>query len=260
MEERVNRAQSNFETYFKSYTNLSDEQKHNFDIKHDHSIRVANLCKMLAQKIAWSEEQQTLAYCAGLFHDIGRFPQLFEFNTFNDRKSVDHARYSVDVLNENQFLSDLPKEQQSDVLEAIFNHNKRFVSGHLSGNGLELARLLCDADKLDILKVITDYYTKPKSAPNHTLTWEMPAGSAITPAVAKQLLAGELVNKELVTNQLDIKVMQLSWVFDLNFKPSFQLLMESRFMEKIYGAMPKSDTVIQIYRTIKVYAENKVMN
>ncbi|WP_340114591.1 HD domain-containing protein [Maribellus mangrovi] len=260
MEERVNRTQSNFKNYFESFSGLSQEHQNNFVIKYDHSLRVADLCKTLAKKIGRSEDEQTLAFCAGLFHDIGRFAQLVEFNTFNDSKSVDHAEYSVKVLRENDFLSDISEQQQTDVLAAIFSHNKREISRDVTGDGLELAKLLRDADKLDILKVITDNYTKPRSVPNHTLTWEMPVGSVVTPAVAKQVLAGDLVDKASVASQLDIKVMQLSWVYDLNFKPSFQFLMESRFMEKIYATLPKSDTVIQIFRSVKVYAENKVMN
>ncbi|WP_167613475.1 HD domain-containing protein [Maribellus sediminis] len=260
MEERVTRAQSDFTVYYESFKGLTAQQKDNFAIKYDHSIRVAELCFSLALKLGWTEEQQSLAYCTGLFHDIGRFSQLLEFDTFHDSKSVDHAEYSVKVLSEEAYLAAFTEEQQTAILEAIRYHNKRELPRELSASGAELAKLLRDADKLDILKVLTDYYTQPRSTPNHTLTWEMPAGTAVTKAVAKQVLAGELVNKELVANQMDIKIMQLSWVFDLNFKPSFKLLMEKRFTEKIYGTLPKNDTVIQIYRTVKVYSENKVLS
>ena len=51
--------------------------------------------------------------------------------------------------------------------------------------------------------------------------------------------------------------MQLSWVYDLNYRPSFELMMEKRYLEKIYNSMPKNDTVIEIYRKVKVFVENK---
>ena len=47
-------------------------------------------------------------------------------------------------------------------------------------------------------------------------------------------------------------------VFDLNFKPSFELIFEQRFFEKIYNSLPKNDLVIEIYRKIKIYTENKL--
>ncbi len=259
MEERVNLAQANFKAYCESFNELTDQQQKNFTIKFEHSIRVASICNSIALKLGWTEEERGIACIAGIFHDIGRFKQLVEFDTFNDTKSVDHAEYSVQVIEENKFLVGLTDEQQTVILEAIRYHNKRELPRDLPQDTLQYAKLLRDADKLDILKVITDYYSNPKATPNHTLTWELPKGSTVTPVVAKQAMAGNLVAKNDVANLLDIKIMQLSWVFDLNFKPSFQLLMDNRFLEKIYASLTKSDTIIQIYRMVKVFAENKIL-
>lgn len=259
MEERVNRAQANFRAYFESFVGLTEQQTQNFSIKFDHSLRVASNCNIIAQKQEWTDEERGLACIAGIFHDLGRFKQLLEYNTFNDAKSIDHAELGLQEIEKHNFLSDLDEEQQTLVIEAIRYHNKRELPRGLSENVLRYARLLRDADKLDILKVISDYYTNTKAAPNHTLTWELPQGSSVSPAVAKQVLAGNLVSKDDVANQMDIKIMQLSWVFDVNYKHSFQLLMDKRFLEKIYASLPKNDTVIQVFRKVKVFAENKIM-
>jgi HD superfamily phosphodiesterase len=258
MEEAVNLAQLGFKKYFDSFTGLTAEQVNNFTIKYDHSIRVAELCMQIAGSLHLSEEEQQLAFLTGLFHDIGRFRQLVEFNTFNDSQSVDHAEYSVQVINDNGFLADLSEDNIKKVLVAIQYHNKRELPNDSEGN-LMFARILRDADKLDILHVITDYYTNPKAAPNHTLTWEMPRNGGVSAEVTKQVMAGKLVSKTDVTNQSDIKIMQLSWVYDINFKPTFELMMRKRYMEKIYGTLSKNDTVIGIYRKIKVFSENKLL-
>lgn len=259
MKEWVNLTQSNFEVYYQSFIDLTENQTHNFEIKKNHSYRVADLCAMLAAKLEIDEELQQLAYIAGLLHDIGRFRQLIEFGTFNDAESVDHAQYSMEVIEEKGILEFLSEEQVRSVFVAIENHNKKSIAPKLDATTMLLAQLLRDADKLDILKVLTDYYSNPKVAPNHTLTWEMPGGIGVSPEVAKQVLAGKLVSKENVKSQADIKVMQLSWVYDLNFKPSFDILLKYRYLDKIYNSMTKSDTVIEIYRKVKVFAENKVM-
>jgi len=237
MEERVNLAQANFRAYFESFTGLTEQQEKNFSIKFDHSLRVASNCNTIAQKMEWTEEERGLACMAGIFHDVGRFKQLLEYNTFNDAKSVDHAELALQEIEQQGFLADLDEEQQVPVLEAIRYHNKRELPRGLSENVLRYAQLLRDADKLDILKVISDYYSNSRATP---------------------ILGGNLVSKENVANQMDIKIMQLSWVFDVNYKYSFQLLMEKRFLEKIYASLPKNDTVIQIYRRVKVFAENKI--
>lgn len=257
MEEWVNLSKVQFEEYYNSFRGLSEEQSKNFAIKKEHSLRVAEISYTLADKLQLSEDEKYLAFVIGLFHDIGRFNQLLEFNTFNDSKSIDHAEYSVKVLNEGDFFSKLNERQIEIALVSIANHNKREIPKKLNEEELRFAQLIRDADKLDILKVLTDYYTNPRAVANHTLTWELPKGGTVSSGVSKQILNGVLVSKEKVTNELDIKVMQLSWVYDFNFKPSFELLMQKRFLEKIYSSMTKNDTVIEIYRKVKVYSENK---
>lgn len=260
MEKVVSLKIESFKDYFDSFLGLTEEQRSNFDIKLDHSLRVADLCVKIAASIHLEDEEQNLAYLAGLYHDIGRFKQLVEYNTFNDSLSVDHAACSVDVINDKGFLNNLSDGDRNKVLLAIQYHNKLELPKDYDSEQLLYARILRDADKLDILKVITDYYTNPKATPNHTLTWEMPKGGVVSAAVAKQVLNGNLVSKVDVANETDIKIMQLSWVFDVNFKPSFKMMMEKRYLEKIYSTLPKNDTVIQIYRKVKVFVENKILS
>ncbi|MCK3683036.1 HD domain-containing protein [Maribellus sp. YY47] len=259
MEKGTELAQRNFQGYFDSFSGLSEEQRNNFQIKYEHSLRVARLCAEIAQSLDMTEEEQQRAFLCGIFHDVGRFKQLAEFNTFNDNQSVDHADYSLQIVNENGWLDGCPEGEKSRILLAIEYHNKRELSKESAEKELLYGRILRDADKLDILQVITDYYTNPKAVPNHTLTWEMPKGGPVSADVARQILSGKLVEKADVANQIDIKIMQLSWVFDINFKVSFELMMKKRFMEKIYSTLPKNDTVIEVYRKVKVFAENKIL-
>ena len=259
MEKRAGLATKKFNEYVNSFSGLSEDQVKNLEIKREHSFRVADIATMLAERMELNENETYLAFLIGLCHDIGRFKQLKEYNTFNDVKSADHADYAVEILKESNFFDDLDEGQINLILLAISQHNKLGLPKKMSDKERLFAQLIRDADKLDILRVITDYYSNPKATPNHTLTWEMPKGSAVSPKVSKQILKGDLVSKDTVINELDIKVMQLSWVYDLNYRPSFELMVENRYLDKIYNSMPKNDTVIEIYRKVKVYIENKVI-
>jgi len=260
MEKVVSLTIENLKEYYDSFLALSEEQQANFEIKYDHSLRVAELCMKIATSMQLDESEQDLAFLAGAFHDIGRFQQLVDYNTFNDSLSVDHAQLAVQIIDDKGFFEGLSENDKSKLLLAIQLHNKLELPKDIDQNKLWYARILRDADKLDILKVVTDYYTNPKAAPNHTLTWEMPKGGLVSASVAKQVLNGNMVSKADVANETDIKIMQLSWVYDINFKPSFKLLMEKRYLEKIYSTLPKNDTVIQIYRKVKVFVENKILS
>lgn len=259
MKDWVNNLNKWFGAYCDSFTGLTDNQKRNFEIKKGHSSRVAELSVWLATKLEFSVEEQKLAFFIGLFHDIGRFKQLIEFNTFHDAKSVDHAEYSIQVLTDENVLEKFGVENEDVVFTAIRYHNKLKLSEKLPEQELKFAKLIRDADKMDILKVLTDYYSNRKTTPNHTLTWELPKGTAVSKLVSKEILAGKLVSKENVVSEIDVKIMQMSWVYDINFRATFEFLLKKRFLETIYNTLPKTDLVIEIYRKVKVFSENKIL-
>lgn len=250
---------SKLESYVNSFSELSEQQLRNFEIKKDHSLRVADIALLLSKKLEFPEEHIKAAFLSGLFHDIGRFKQLKEYETFSDDKSVDHADVAIEILEDGDFLSGIEDEFKGLILVAIKNHNKFKIEDGLSEAELKLAQLLRDADKLDILKVISDYYTKRNSTVNHTLVWDLPKGSAVSESVIKEVLAGKLVSKKNIVSELDAKIMQLSWVYDINYKPAIEYLMDKRYLEIIYNTLSKNDTNIEIYRKIKVFAENLML-
>jgi len=191
---------------------------------------------------------------------MGRFKQLVDYNTFSDSKSVDHAELSTEILQKKEFLQKIDCHEEELIYIVMSLHNKFELPKKLTECQFLHARLLRDADKLDIFKVLTDYYTNLNSAANHTLTWELPKGIEVSPAVKEAVLAGKLVAKQDVASEIDVKIMQLSWVYDINFKPTFEYLLGNRSLEKIYTTLPPKDIIIDIYRKVKVFAENKLMD
>lgn len=259
MEEWVNISISWFNRYVGSFKELTINQKNNFEIKKDHSLRVANISLFLAEKIDLTEDQSHIAYIIGLLHDLGRFKQIAEYDTLSDDKSVDHGELAVRILEEEADFEKMYKDYKNVILTAIQNHNKYKIQDGLTDEELLFAKLVRDADKLDIFKVLSDYYTNRKSSPNHTLSWDLPKGTVISPNVAKEVLAGKLVSKKNIASEMDVKIMQMSWVYDFNFRSSIELLLKNRFLEIIYSTLPKNDLVIDIYRKIKVFTENKIL-
>jgi len=191
---------------------------------------------------------------------LGRFRQLAEFDTFSDEKSVDHAEEAVKILKEESLFNDLMISNKELIFAAILNHNKFKIQEGLTGQEMLHAKLIRDADKLDIFRVLTEYYINRNSKANHTLIWELPKGNSVSPSVSKEILAGKMVTKKNIASEMDVKIMQLSWVYDLNFRASFEFLLKNRYLESVYNSLPKNDLVIEIYRKIKVFAENKIMS
>ena len=249
-----------FNSYCDSFSGLTDNQKRNFEIKKDHSFRVAGFSVHLAEKLEFNAEELKLVYFIGVFHDIGRFKQLVEYDTFDDTKSVDHAEFSVQVLKDEEIIKRFGVENEDVILTAILHHNKLKLPTKLTEQELKFAKIIRDADKIDILKVLIDYYSDRNAVPNHTLTWDLPQGTSVSAAVAKQILNEKLVSKDKVVSEIDVKIMQMSWVYDLNYRPTFEYMLKNRFLESIYNTLPKNDLVIEIYRKVKVFSENIIYN
>lgn len=73
-------------------------------LKYHHSIRVAKLAQRIARDSDYDEHAAFLAWLAGLLHDVGRFEQLRQYDTFDDQV-FPHAYLSVELL-DNQHLID----------------------------------------------------------------------------------------------------------------------------------------------------------
>jgi hypothetical protein len=180
------------------------------------------------------------------------------YNTFDDEISLDHAEHSVRVLREQKLLESLDTDSQELVFCAIYHHNKFELPARLSDREYLYVNILRDADKLDILKVLTDYYSNITIDPNHALTWNMPNGNDVSADVANDILAGKLISRNKVKNDVDLKILQLSWVYDLNYKPSLEKIRKKKYFEKIYKTLPKNDLINEIYNKTEVYIENKL--
>ena len=82
---------------FNKYVQNFDVTDDKIKLKKEHIERVVLLSKMIAQDLNLNDEQILLAEVIGYFHDIGRFKQVEEYDTFNDKISVNHAEYSLRI-------------------------------------------------------------------------------------------------------------------------------------------------------------------
>lgn len=260
MKELINASTDWFNKYYGLFTELSENHQRIFEIKKEHSLRVAEISLYLADKLELTEDDKKISFLIGILHDIGRFSQMAEFDTFSDEKSVDHAERAINILKDGDILEILNISNKELVFAAILNHNKFKIQDGLSGQELLHSKLIRDADKLDIYRVLTEFYSQRNSVVNHALTWELQKGTVVSPAVAKEVLSGKMVSKKNIVSEIDVKIMQLSWVYDLNFRPTVEYLLNRRYLENVYNSLPKNDLVIEIYRKIKVFAENKIMH
>jgi len=55
----------------------------------------------------------------------------------------------------------------------------------------------------------------------------------------------------------DMKLLQLGWIFDINFTPTFRYIRQRRIIEKIIAALPDTGDIRKIQKHLNGYLEEK---
>lgn len=207
-------------------------------LKWEHSRHVAAHCREIAEELGWTPRDAAVGELLGLLHDVGRFSQFAEFGTFADPFSVDHGGRGVEVIRTSGVLDPLPEPDRTRILTAVAVHNRRGIPPGLDDRALPFAKLIRDADKLDIFRVIAgrieegDYRGHLRAA----LHIEQPG--PVTPGAVGDILRGETVANDHIRTVADFGLMQMSWVFDINYPPAMRYLLERNFLELVAAQLP----------------------
>jgi len=259
-EETLSSFKTWFNDYAKSFYSGNPEDQQNIELKEAHTRRVCGEILDIGNALSLNGEDLHMAEVMALFHDIGRFEQYARYGTFSDLKSEDHAILGVKVLRKTGVLEMLDPATADLILRCIAYHNRAFLPEDESAQCLFFARLLRDADKLDILRVVTDYYQRKTGDRNGAIELGLPDSLDISPEIYEDLLAKRIVKTEYLKTLNDFKLLQMGWVFDVNFLRTFQLIQERHFIEMIRDALPRSKKISEIYVTVRSYLEEHAKN
>ncbi len=246
-----------FVSYVKSFKYTDIESQQNIDIKREHTERVIEEILDLGKKIGLNEHELNLAEIIALFHDIGRFEQYHRYKTFSDRKSENHAELGIKILNQHGVLNGLDKHLQELISCSIKYHNLPALPGEETKACLFFSRLIRDADKLDIWRVVTDYYNRRDGRRNAALELELPEIPGISAEVYNSLMNKQIVDSRYVKNINDIKLLQAGWIFDINFEPTFTCIINRHYMEYLRDVLPKMKEITDVFDTIGSYIEDR---
>ena len=253
------------ETCKKRFQSVVDSYKHGSDIenivlKETHTKRVYQEIMFLGTELGLGEKQLCLAQITALFHDIGRFEQYARYQTFMDRQSENHAILGVKALKKLKGLNFLEKSLKSLVFRIILYHNRAVLPPKETPICLFFSKLLRDADKLDIWRVVTDYYCQKDRGRNKTIELDLPDTPGISKNVSKCLMNQTIVDINQISSLNDLKLLQIGWIFDLNFRPAFKAVQSRRYLEMIFEALPPSKEIRLISNMVFAYLEKQNLN
>jgi len=211
---------------FKNFLNKYDKKELGFDLKVVHTYHVIENAKIIATKLNCSKEDILLAELIGLLHDIGRFEEITCLKRF-DSIIFNHASYGVKILFEDNLIREFILDDSYDeiIRLAIENHNKLSISEGLNERCLLHAKIIRDADKLDNFRVKKEEKIEA-IFPGKIKNKEDLENSNLSDKVFETIKKKKCVVLEDRKTVLDYWVCILAFVFDLNFKESYEIVKE----------------------------------
>ena len=212
------------------------------DAKFRHTGEVCEITeKIVAGEARFSPRDMLVFRLCALFHDLSRFEQYTRFKTFLDRHSFDHGDRSAALIDELGLVPELPAEDRACIIDAVRVHNKYSIPADFPSGHLAAARMVRDADKLAILRLIIRFFSGDYSDP--TIRLELPDTPGWSPAILETASRGECVVYTDMKNVNDFKLGLFAWSNNLTYPSSAALALDEDLFGRIRDLLPESDKI-----------------
>lgn len=224
---------------FANYVAHYDAHVPSIKLKIVHTYEVIKCSDYLCDHLGLNEEDKQLAGLIALLHDIGRFEQWKQYQSFADHKTVDHALFSSELLFEQGLIREFVEDRQYDILikYAIEQHNKYHIDDGFDDRTLLFIHLIRDADKLDNFRV----KETEKIEDILFATTEDVNASLISPLVYEQMAHQELVYAPNRQTLLDMWLSYIAFIYDLHFDVSLHYIKDQRWISRSFDRFEPID-------------------
>ncbi|MBN1780276.1 HD domain-containing protein [bacterium] len=245
-----------FEQYVRPFIDESPAVRKQMQLKYDHSYRVMQEMHKLARLMNLKTDEIAFAGILGLLHDIGRFEQYHRYRTFLDRISENHAALGVQILKKGNVFKAVPDDVRELIYFSISCHNVKSISDEIEGNFRFYSQMLRDADKLDIYYLITEYYRDPDPDIHDSIMLNLPDSPECSVEAVGELMSGNAVSSAHVRTQNDFKLLQMGWIYDVNYPETMLKIVQEKYLEKIRAALPDTAEMDRVYQRLTAYIDN----
>lgn len=246
-----------FNVYVKKFYGEDSVVNQNIELKEKHTLKVSKHAVNIAKSLNLTEEQINTAEIIGLFHDIGRFEQFKKYKTFRDYLSENHATLGIKVLQENKILKNLDDSRKKIIVKAISLHNTKELPSNLTEEEAVFCKLIRDADKLDIFRIIIEYEKERKNNPNPAID-NLPFTPGYNNELLEDIFLSRRISNNVLKNYNDRKLYELSWILDLNFSFSFNYIKEKRVLKTLVDCLPKNEDINKLNKYLEQYIDKQI--
>lgn len=229
-----------FRDYAETFRNADGSLDFPIRCKIEHTFRVCRTTEEISRLEGRTDSETHVFLLSALFHDLSRFEQFRKFRTFRDADSFDHGNRSEELMLSGGFLKDVPPDVKDIVACAVRLHNKLAIPPDTPQEYLPAVRIVRDADKLDILYLVYDFFTDPENA-DTTLKLDLPATPGCSDSILRAVLEGKPVLYSDLRNINDFILALFSWASRLNYPGSARLALERKLYDHLYSLLKLPD-------------------
>ena len=256
----ITKAKKVFKEYIKKY----DPTNGKIAIKIAHMYRVAEIAKNTAKYLRLSDEDVRLAELIGLLHDIGRFEQIKQFNTFDDKKSINHGELGIKILFQDNLIRQFIEDTCYDriIYLAIINHNKNqsLLTKDVTKRERLHMNIIRDSDTLDILNIIIDDNADKKALyDKEDLTDE-----TLSDEIYNEFMKVRELDYGKIKNSADLLITRYMFIWNMNYNYALQEIKNRQYLEKLYNKFmykdqKTMDRITEIYDMTSRYMNKKLL-
>lgn len=247
-----------FEAYVRGFAGQDGKLALMLQLKLDHSRRVAADAAGIGRDLGFSGDDVRAAGMLGLFHDIGRFNQFARHQTFRDELSFNHGQHGAGIMEKCAALSACSVKDRRRIIAGIRHHNRADLPAGFEKDTLDFIKIGRDADKLDIFHILYTAWKKGDLIRSPDITLMVKLDGKINPLALDEIRRKRTVSVKNLKSLADFFLLQLSWVYDLNFRPSYERLMKRSVIEHIAEVLPPASGIRAQISMAKDYAGNQL--
>ncbi len=231
---------------FEKYVDAYDKTDKDISLKYYHSYAVADLMAELGFRLGLTKKEIILGKIIGLLHDLGRFEQLKSFGTYSDQ-AIDHAEEGYHYLFKDGHIRDFMIDTQyDDVIESAIRYHNKLKIPPLEGKKKLFTEMIRDMDKVDIYKQCAIHYP---------MVFDV---LELNQEILKDFKDEKLINRTNRDSKSETLLITLSFIFDINFEESFDILVETDNFDLYLSTVEVKANSENIWKKIKEICFDKI--
>lgn len=239
---------------FEQYVKKFDMNNANIKVKYFHSLKTMELARDIATSLGiFNEEEIVVCELVGLFHEIGSFDKNPEFHIINDN-SEDYTNKTLEILFNDGLIRKITSDTKYDgiIKFAIYSLNKNGYPANLDKKVITFCDVLKDSHKLDLFRVVINYPYLDTRVDKYP-----------TAMVYDEFKLFKTIENKLTENNADEILLVLSNIFSLNFRYSYYLARQSKYISKLVESLSYNDNNIHRFfssleNVLNIYIERKI--